>query len=356
MERVLTRSVYTAIADALSPEDFLALRLACCSSCNSAPGNAILAAAFALTRPQLEVCNGYITEVCEGHLSLGQWRRVWALCAESAEKLGEAAGLWMHPASTPVSLLQASDACLTLFAPDESSVEPDGRWDLDRFKACVVLLVHSHDCTEDDVSALFVLGSGEFMLVRSGRESFRIVDKNPTPFCAVGTISNTGTRVLMPTSCADLWKLHRYAFRLWDSAAPYLSRVDDDGLPEEVRIARDGRLYTQSDFLWWYGLQTGQQRWEEAARVHLSSSALATWTTNKRTESQSAGRLACSCPGVASSGAHVKEPSMQTAVGGQDARASFSRQRRERMLSFDDLEDLNIRSWWRALMGAQAQP
>ena len=169
MERVLTRSVYTAIADALSPEDFLALRLACCSSCNSAPGNAILAAVFALTRPQLEVCNGYITEVCEGHLSLGQWRRVWILCAESAEKLGEAAGLWMHPASTPVSLLQASDACLTLFAPDESSVEHDGRWDLDRFKACVVLLVHSHDSSEDDVSALFVLGSGEFMLVRSGR-------------------------------------------------------------------------------------------------------------------------------------------------------------------------------------------
>ena len=87
---------------------------------------------------------------------------------------------------------------------------------------------------------------------------------------------------------------------LWDAAAPYLGNTSEDrfGLPKKVRIADDGRPSVKSDFLRRHGDHTGQQRWEEAAYVHPSSSALATWMTNKRIESQwsqSVGRLVCSC-------------------------------------------------------------
>ena len=308
MEHLLKRPVYTKIVDALRAADFLALRLACWNSCCSAPDDAILAAVFALTRPSLYVCVGDKQYSLEDTLALGRWRRVWALCAASAERLGEAAGIWMHPASTPVSLLRTSKAELVLYSRPYDA-EPDGIWDFDRFSGCAVLNVHSHDSSEDNVSALLVLGSGEFMFVRSGQPrgspggdprelSFRIVDIDPTAFCTIATTANTDTRVLIPTaaSAATSGTEQVRCLPLWDAAAPYLGT--SYGIPEEVRIADDGHASVKSDFLLRHGRHIGQQRWEEAAYVHPSSSALATWMTNKRIESQwsqSVGRLVCSC-------------------------------------------------------------
>ena len=104
----------------------------------------------------------------------------------------------MHPVSTPGSLLQTSDTVLTMFASLDA--EPDGVWNPDRLHECAVLNVHSHDCWGEDISVLFTLGSGEFMFVRCGEFSYRIVDiVDPTPFCIIATIASTDKWVL---SCA----------------------------------------------------------------------------------------------------------------------------------------------------------
>ena len=270
MEHLLKRPVYTKIVDALHTEDFLAIRLACWNSCYYAPGDAILAAVFALTRPRLlYVCvEDKQYDGLENNLALGHWRRVWALCAASAERLGEAAGIWMHPTSTPVSLLRTSTAELVLFS--QYDVEPDGMWDINHLSGCAVLNVHSHDSSGDDVSALLVLGSGEFMFVRSRHftddpyaKTFCIVDIDPTVFCTIATIANTDTRVLIPTAASAATSgTGQVRFPIWDAAAPYLGTSDDGarGIPEEVRIADDGRASVKSDFLRRHGRHTGQQR------------------------------------------------------------------------------------------------
>ena len=67
------------------------------------------------------------------------------------------------------------------------------------------------------------------------------------------------------------------------------------GVPDEVRIGRNGHLYDYDEFMRYYGgWPTGRLRWIEAASMEPSRSALAKWVTNKRIESQSAVRYACS--------------------------------------------------------------
>ena len=115
--RAFRRLLADVLLDALSPEEFLHLRIICKELCNSTPVDAIAAAVFAFTRPFLDIVDGYGFTFPMDPIrcfSLGQWRRAWAQCAEAAELLGETAGIWAHGATSGIDEIELLNQIVTV--------------------------------------------------------------------------------------------------------------------------------------------------------------------------------------------------------------------------------------------------